>query len=198
MRDGSDGAWISRRARHTAGDGVDRPCGRAGDRASEARFGAREPNPRRRPQPSPGVLARNELRRRPIPAGEILATGEFERWFTALDAERRAKVAGALERIAIGGPTIGRPHVDVIHGSRVRKLKEGRIDRGTRVLFAFDSNRRAIMLVGGDKTGRWNRWYPQKIQLAERLYLEHERRIGKEPLCLSQRDAGRTSGQRSR
>jgi hypothetical protein len=86
----------------------------------------------------------------------------------------------------------------VIHGSRVRKLKEARVDRGTRVLFAFDSNRSAVMLVGGDKTGKWNRWYPERIQLAERLYLEHERSIGKEARCLSRREAGRTSSQASR
>lgn len=86
----------------------------------------------------------------------------------------------------------------MIQGSRVHKLKEARIDRGTRVLFAFDSNRDAVMLVGGDKTGAWNRWYPRNIERAERLYLEHERSIGKEPRCLSQREAGRTSSQRSR
>ena len=72
------------------------------------------------------------------------------------------------------------------------------MDRGTRVLFAFDSNRNPVMLVGGDKTGRWNRWYPQKVRLAERLYFDHERSIGKEVRCLSQREAGRTSSQMSR
>jgi hypothetical protein len=115
-----------------------------------------------------------------------------------LDAERRDAVRGAERRVAAGGPTLGRPHVDVIHGGRLRKLKEARIDRGTRVLFAFDSNQDAVMLVGGDKTGKWNRWYPQKIRDAERLYFEHERSNGKEPRCLSQREARRTSIQKSR
>jgi len=129
---------------------------------------------------------------------EVLTTADFQRWSRGLDAELKAKVGATIARIAAGGPTLGRPHVDVIHGSRVPKLKEARVDRGTRVLFAFDSNRNPVMLVGGDKTGQWNRWYPQKIQLAERLYLDHERSIGKEPRCLSQRDAGRTSSQMSR
>jgi hypothetical protein len=115
-----------------------------------------------------------------------------------LDVERRRKVDGAIRRIVKEGPTLGRPRVDVIHGSRVRKLKEARIDRGTRVLFAFDSNRNVVMLVGGDKTGKWNRWYPHKVALAERLYADHERSIGKEPRCLSQREAGRASAHRSR
>ena len=129
---------------------------------------------------------------------EVATTAEFERWSTSLDAERRAKVRAAVGRIAAAGPTLGRPRVDVLHGSRVRKLKEARVDRSTRILFAFDSNRNPVMLVGGDKNGKWNRWYPSKIRLAERLYLDHERRIGKEARCLTQREAGRTSSQMSR
>lgn len=54
------------------------------------------------------------------------------------------------------------------------------------------------MLVGGDKAGKWNRWYPAKIHLAERLYLDHERRIGKESQCLSQPGVGRSSQALSR
>jgi hypothetical protein len=140
-------------------------------------------------------------RRFPAPRArtrQVLTTSEFERWWRGLDVERKEKVRSAIARIAADGPTLGRPRVDVIHGSRVRKLKEARVDRGTRVLFAFDSNRDPVMLVGGDKTGKWNRWYPQKIQLAERLYLDHERRIGREARCLTQREAGRTSSQMSR
>jgi hypothetical protein len=125
-------------------------------------------------------------------------TAEFQQWSETLDAENRKTVDAAVARVAAGGPTLGRPHVDVIHGSRVRKLKEARVNRGIRVLFAFDSNRNAVMLLGGDKTGKWDRWYPQKIRLADRLYADHERSIGKEPRCLSQRAAGRTSDQRSR
>lgn len=138
--------------------------------------------------------------RRPVPvhARLVQKTSEFERWRSGLDPELRASVDGAVLRIARDGPTLGRPQIDVIHGSRLHKLKEARIDRGTRMLFAFDSNRNPVMLVGGDKTGQWNRWYPQRIRLAERLYLDHERSIGKEARCLSQRGAGRTSSQLSR
>jgi hypothetical protein len=143
-----------------------------------------------------GVMA--DVRRPATATRQIATTAEFQRWAGGLDSETRAKVAGAMGLIVAGGPTLGRPHVDVIHGSRLRKLKEARIDRGVRVLFAFDSDRRPVMLVGGNKAGKWNRWYPQKIALAERLYLDHERSIGKEARCLSRRDAGRTSSQASR
>lgn len=95
------------------------------------------------------------------------------------------------------GSTLGRPHVDVIHGSRMHKLKELRIDRSARVLFAFDSNRNPVMLVGGDKTGKWNRWYPPMIRQAQRLYADHERSLGKEPPWWN-RDVGRGGPPRSR
>jgi hypothetical protein len=144
------------------------------------------------------VARETAARARQPPARAVVATREFQRWLGGLDAELRSKVTGAVVRISRVGPTLGRPHVDVIHGSRIHKLKEARVDRGTRVLFAFDSNRNAVMLVGGDKAGKWNRWYPRKIQLAERLYLDHERSIGKEARCLSQRGTGRTSSQISR
>ncbi len=41
-----------------------------------------------------------------------------------------------------------------------------------RILFAFDPRRMAILL-GGDKTGRWNDWYREFIPIADRLYDEH-------------------------
>lgn len=39
-----------------------------------------------------------------------------------------------------------------------------------RVLFAFDARRTAILLLGGNKTGRWNEWYRVAIPEADHLY----------------------------
>lgn len=39
-----------------------------------------------------------------------------------------------------------------------------------RILFAFDPCRSSILLVAGDKTGRWNQWYDEAIPLAEHRY----------------------------
>jgi hypothetical protein len=127
-----------------------------------------------------------------------IRTAEFERWWSSLDADRRAEVNSAIRRVAGGGPTLGRPRVDVIHGSKIHKLKEARVGRGMRLLFAFDSNQDLVMLVGGDKTGQWKRWYRSNISRAERLYVEHERSNGKEVRWPGQRGAGRTSSPISR
>ena len=108
-----------------------------------------------------------------------------------LDPERRDKVKGAIARVVARGPTLGRPHVDTLHGARAAKLKELRVDGSTRVLFAFDSNRRPVMLVGGDKRGTWSRWYRPMIRAAEARLAAHERRIGKEARCPSRPPAAR-------
>ena len=53
-------------------------------------------------------------------------------------------------------------------------MKELRPPRGNlRILFAFDPRRMAILLVGGDKTGRWREFYEEVIPEADRLYDEH-------------------------
>ena len=39
-----------------------------------------------------------------------------------------------------------------------------------RILFAFDRWRASILLVAGDKSGRWTQWYREAIPLAEQRY----------------------------
>jgi hypothetical protein len=62
--------------------------------------------------------------------------------------------------------------VDTITNSTIRNLKELR--PGTvRILFAFDPWRSSILLVTGDKAGRWSEWYDEAIPLAEKRYGIH-------------------------
>ena len=73
------------------------------------------------------------------------------------------------------GPSLPRPHADLIHSSRHPNMKELRIQHSGnpyRVLFAFDPRRCAILLIGGDKTGN-DRWYDVFVPMADALYDEH-------------------------
>ena len=77
-----------------------------------------------------------------------------------------------LERV---GPGLGRPRVDTLKGSRYTNLKELRVQsngRPFRILFVFDPVRNAVLLIGGDKSGR-KRFYDTMIPLAERIYREY-------------------------
>src|SRR5207244_1036473 len=68
-----------------------------------------------------------------------------------------------------------RPHVDTIRNSGHPNMKELLVQpagRPYRILFAFDPRRSAILLIGGDKTGR-DRWYEEYVPRADRLYDQH-------------------------
>ena len=80
------------------------------------------------------------------------------------------------------GPSLPRPHADLIHSSRHPNLKELRVrhlGRPYRVLFAFDPRRCAILLIGGDKTGN-DRWYEEFVPVAGALYDRHLEILKKE------------------
>lgn len=87
------------------------------------------------------------------------------------------QVIAALELLAERGSQLGRPVVDTVVGSRHKNMKElrpGSTGRSElRVLFAFDPERQAILLVAGDKAGNWSTWYRQNIPIADDRFTEH-------------------------
>jgi hypothetical protein len=133
-------------------------------------------------------------------AWEIEFTRQAEKWFTSLDPEAAQRVTAAFDRLASVGPRLARPFADSIKHSRHHNMKELRSTGGNlRALFAFDRNRHGIVLVGGDKTGQWKRWYERTIPRADRLYDQHQRRMGKEGAWGPRRvNPGRSSGGKSR
>lgn len=99
----------------------------------------------------------------------VLLGSEVASWYLSLDSPQAARVEGAIDMLKMHGPTLGRPLVDSIQGSRHPNLKELRV--GTvRILFAFDPSRQAILLVAGDKRKRWDSWYREAIPLADDRY----------------------------
>ena len=109
-------------------------------------------------------------------------TDEFERWWNALSEDEQDSVDQMVRLLQARGPSLGRPHADLIHSSRHANMKELRVQhagRPYRVLFAFDPKRCAILLAGGDKTGN-DRWYEEFVPIADRLYDEHLAALEKE------------------
>lgn len=58
----------------------------------------------------------------------------------------------------------------------MKELRPGSVgSTELRLLFVFDPERRAVFLVGGDKSGKWSDWYKKAIPQAEEAYAEHLR-----------------------
>jgi hypothetical protein len=108
---------------------------------------------------------------------EVLSSIQVRDWLMSLDEANFDRVIRAVSELAVSGPQLGRPLVGKIVGSKIANLKELRPTSSTsghiRILFAFDPNRRAILLVAGNKKGEWQKWYKTNIPLAEALLLEH-------------------------
>jgi hypothetical protein len=100
---------------------------------------------------------------------EVILLEEVEAWYFTLDDDAVAAVTGAIDLLELEGPTLGRPTVDRVNGSKFHSMKELR-PAGTsiRILFIFDPRRQAILLLGGDKAGGWKSWYDKNIPIAER------------------------------
>jgi hypothetical protein len=110
-------------------------------------------------------------------------TDEFEDWYDGLSVLDQNVIVATVEHLERDGPGLGRPYVDGIEGSRHSMMKELRPPvRNVRILFAFDPRRMAILLIGGDKTNRWQSWYVEMIPVADSLYDQHLAEIRQEGL----------------
>ena len=83
---------------------------------------------------------------------------------------RRGSYRPTAGRRSGARPSAGGPDLR----SRLHNLKELRPgSSGTaevRILFIFDPARNAVLLVAGDKSGRWEQWYQDAIPAAEAAY----------------------------
>lgn len=100
------------------------------------------------------------------------------------DRDTLRQISKAITALQEEGPALGRPLVDTIKGSSLPNLKELRPGSAgnseVRLLFVFDPVRQAVILVGGDKAGRWSGWYRTAVPMAEQAYAEHLKRMQNE------------------
>ena len=101
----------------------------------------------------------------------------FEPEFDALDAEVQDAILARMLLLEREGPSLGRPYADTLTGSKHANMKELRCTAAGgvwRLAFAFDPDRQAILLVGGDKSGgSEKRFYKQLIARADDRFDRH-------------------------
>jgi hypothetical protein len=115
---------------------------------------------------------------------QVEFTDEFEQWWNTLNEAKQESIDVSVRLLESLGPSLGRPHVDTVKGSKHSNMKELRTQhqgRPLRTFFAFDPRRAAILLIGGDKA-RNKRFYDTMIPLADRLYDGHLVQLRKEGL----------------
>ena len=112
---------------------------------------------------------------------EVDLHDDFVPEYRDLEEEVQDELLALIELLEKFGPRLGRPRADTLNGSRHSKMKELRFaaaDGAWRVAFAFDPNRKAILLVAGDKSGgSQKRFYRRLIGIADQRFDAHLSRL---------------------
>jgi len=106
---------------------------------------------------------------------------DFVPEYHELPQDAQDELLASIKVLEEFGPELGRPRVDTLNGSRHHNMKELRFDAGGgvwRFAFAFDPNRRAIVLCGDNKSGVGEkRFYRKLIDRADSRYGAHLVRV---------------------
>jgi hypothetical protein len=106
---------------------------------------------------------------------------DFEAEFLAFEQSVQDALLAVARLLADYGPQLGRPYTDTLKGSKHANLKELRFEAADgewHAAFAFDPQRKAILLVAGDKSGgSQKRFYKQLIATADRRFSAHLERL---------------------
>ena len=104
----------------------------------------------------------------------VVFAEEFEPEFYQLSESVQDAILVRAVLLEREGPLLGRPHADILQGSKHPNLKELRFsvdDRPWRIAFAFDPDRRAVLLAGGHKASiTKRRFYKRLIARAEERF----------------------------
>jgi hypothetical protein len=124
------------------------------------------------------ILCNNE-----VVGWDVEMADEFEPEFKELSEDVRTEILAHARLLQQFGPQLGRPRVDTLNASRYANMKELRFsaaDGEWRVAFAFDTKRKGILLVAGDKSGgSEKRFYRQLIAKADDRFDGHLARLKK-------------------
>ncbi len=88
----------------------------------------------------------------------IFTSDLFDKWYDDLNDADQEQVQHYLDLLEIQGFTLRHPYSSSItqksrHGPGLRELRVQSAGRPLRVFYRFDTERSAIVLLGGDKTG---------------------------------------------
>ncbi|RWX79186.1 hypothetical protein EPK99_11520 [Neorhizobium lilium] len=101
----------------------------------------------------------------------------FAEEFKAFGKEVKIELRAMILLLEDRGPELGRPRADTLNGSDYANMKELRFDAADgvwRAAFAFDPERKAVILVAGDKSGtNEKKFYKKLINTADKRYKAH-------------------------
>ena len=114
-------------------------------------------------------------------AWEVVFHPDFDPEFDALVPKVQDELLAHAKLLEAFGPTLGRPQADTLKASRHADMKELRFTAAGgvwRIAFAFDPERKAVLLVAAEKSGvAERRLYGRLIAKADERFDQHLDRL---------------------
>jgi len=105
------------------------------------------------------------------PTRRVLGTTRYRTWRDRLDEQEQDAITAVIEHLKSEGPALRRPLSGQIKSSRYKNMKELIPPQANiRILYIFDPDQNAILLLGGDKTSDWAGWYAKNVPIADEIY----------------------------
>lgn len=108
-------------------------------------------------------------------------TDEFGLWWEEQSEGAQDKCAVVIDLLEREGPKLGFPYSSAINGAKhaMRELRIQYEGEPYRILYAFDPLRNALLILGGNKTGK-NRWYDENVPKAENIFEQYLKELEEE------------------
>ncbi len=114
---------------------------------------------------------------------KIVGLDPYNIWFKKQIEPVQERILALYLILTEEGPELDRPHVGAIENSQFRQMKELIIPHDGheyRIFFAFDKERKAVLLLGGDKkpAGTYDdAFYDRNVPKADALFQAHLDRV---------------------
>ena len=111
---------------------------------------------------------------------DINPTEEYIYWFSRQDDRVKEAILSVIILLQEFGPLLKRPYTDTLKGCSIKNMKELRIRTPLhviRIAYYFNKDRKALLLIGGDKKGKNEKiFYKKLISDAETLIRKYRDR----------------------
>ena len=120
-----------------------------------------------------------------VKAWDIITSTNYDVWLDEQTEDSKRSIFRKVYLLSEHGPNLGRPHADTLKGSKkLKNLKELRTQTENhlfRIAYIFDPERKALLLIGGDKKGKSEKkFYKDLIREAEQIYAAYLEKKNKE------------------
>lgn len=97
---------------------------------------------------------------------DVNSTEEYLLWFSRQDDRAKEAIYSVTLLLQEFGPLLKRPYSDTLKSCSIKNMKELRIRTPLhvmRIAYYFDGNRKALLLIGGDKKGKNEKGFYKKL-----------------------------------